>query len=83
MTDGTKQHQTINFIRNITITTFNFNGLHDDRKKNTKNLSNNTKQKKSYNLLKLIPSQNKLHNGKKNYRDHPTSTRVKYQNQQG
>ena len=38
MTDGTKQHQTINFIRNITITTFNFNGLHDDRKKNTKNI---------------------------------------------
>ena len=49
MTDGTKQHQTINFIRNITITTLNFNGLHDDRKKNTKNISNNTKQKKSYN----------------------------------
>ena len=33
MTDGTKQHQTINFITNITITTLNFNGLHGEWKR--------------------------------------------------
>ena len=33
MTDGTKQHQTINFTTNITITTLNVNGLQDDGKR--------------------------------------------------
>ena len=33
MTDGTKQHQTINFTTNITIKTLNVNGLHDDGKR--------------------------------------------------